>query len=213
MSSSFPHAVLTGDLIRSRQADPSDVEATFDILADAAKLFGAAFSLELRFTRHRGDGWQIVLTQPGMLLDATLYFLARLKAGQPQIATRIAIGVGPIETLGSHDLSDANGPAFYASGTRLAHMGRGDLIALTGEGFLAEHEAIIDLAGWIAAGWTKTQAEVVAMQLVDPYARHEDLAEIIGVTRQAIQNRLAGSGLSYFGNALYIMRKHQFASD
>ena len=204
-------AVLTGDLTRSRQADRAAVEQTFDILKDAATLFGAAWGLDLRFTRYRGDGWQVVLCKPGLLLDAALYFIARLKAGRVGISTHLSIGVGPVETLGSRDLSDATGPAFFASGDHLETMGRHRMIALTGQGIGAAQVAIIDLAEWIASGWTDTQAEAVAIYLEGHQMRHEDIAQRLGVTRQAIQSRLSGAGLSSFDNALYAMRNHDFA--
>ena len=206
-------AVLTGDLIKSRQAGSAAVEQTFDILGDAAAAFGAAWEIELRFTRYRGDGWQVVLGTPGLLLDAALYFIARLKAGKTDVATRISIGVGRFDTLGSRDLSDATGPAFFVSGDHLADMGRNRMFALAGQGVGPAQVAILDLAEFIAAGWTATQAEAVALHFEGRLHRHEDIAEALGVTRQAIQSRLSGAGLSYFDNALYAVRNHDFASD
>ena len=203
-------AAITGDLIRSRQADTAAVSQTFEILSDAATAFGAARGLELRFTRYRGDGWQIVLSKPGLLLDAALYIIARLKAGQTGIATRLSIGVGPVETLGTRGLADATGPAFFVSGDQLDAMGRNRMIALTGQGIGAAQVAIIDLAEWIASGWTATQAEAVAKYLEGHLMRHEDIAEKLGITRQAVQSRLSGAGLSYFDNALYALRNHDF---
>lgn len=207
------YAVLTGDLIRSRKADTAAIAETFDILGDAAATFGTVWDLDVRFTRYRGDGWQIVLTKPGLLLDAALYIIARLKAGQTGIATRLSIGVGPVETLGTRDLSDATGPAFFVSGDHLGNMGRNRMMALAGAGIGAEHIAIIDLAEWIATGWTATQAEAVAIHLEGQLTRHEDIASKLGVTRQAVQSRLSGAGLSSFDNALYAIRNHTFGSD
>ena len=213
MIEKYPQAVITGDLIKSRAAETAAVDQTFDILRDAAASFGAAWDLELRFTRFRGDGWQIILTKPGLLLDAFLYILASLKAGQTHITTRMSIGVGPVETLGTSDLSDATGPAFFISGDQLVGMGRNRMVTLAGHGIGAEQVAIMDLAECIASGWTATQAEAVAIHLEGRLTRHEDIAEKLGVTRQAVQSRLSGAGLSYFDNALYAMRNHTFASD
>lgn len=212
MTDSFFCAVLTGDLIRSRKADTAAVGATFEILSDAAAVFGATWDLDLRFTRYRGDGWQIVLTKPGLLLDAALYFITRLKAGQTGIATRLSIGVGPAETLGTRDLSDATGPAFFVSGDHLGTMGRNRMMTLNGQGIGPAQVAIIDLAEWIASGWTAAQAEAVAIHLEGQLSRQEDIAEKLGVTRQAVQSRLSGAGLSYFDNALYAVRTHTYAS-
>lgn len=210
MSHSAPYAVLTGDLIKSRKASTFTVEATLDTLRDAAAAFGAAWDLDLRFTRYRGDGWQVVLAQPGLLLDAALFFLARLRAAKGPVATRIAIGVGAVETLGTADLSDATGPAFFVSGDHLDHMGRNRMIALAGTGIGAAEVGLIDLAEFIATGWTPAQAEAVAHALAGHAPRHEDIAATLGITRQAVQSRLSGAGLPYFDNALYAMRHHDF---
>lgn len=213
MTTHEPCAVLTGDLIKSRHSKTAAIEQTFSILHNAAHQFGWAWDQDVRFTRYRGDGWQIVLTNPGLLLDAALYIIASLKAGQTNIATRISIGVGAVETLGTSDLTDATGPAFFVSGDQLNAMKRGRMLALAGQGVAAEQTAILDLAEWTASGWTASQAEAIAIHLVEKFLRHEDIAERLGVTRQAVQNRLAGAGLSYFDNALYAMRNHTFHTD
>jgi len=112
--------------------------------------------------------------------------------------------------LGTRGLADATGPAFFVSGDQLDAMGRNRMIALTGQGIGAAQVAIIDLAEWIASGWTATQAEAVAKYLEGHLMRHEDIAEKLGITRQAVQSRLSGAGLSYFDNALYALRNHDF---
>ena len=212
MSSNRLCAVLTGDLIKSRQASSAAVETTLDTLGQAAATFGTSWDIDTRFTRYRGDGWQIVLTNPGLMLDAALYLIARLRAGQAGIATRISIGTGPVETLGSRDLSDATGPAFFISGDQLDNMARNRMLALGGHGIGPAQVAIIDLAEYAATGWTPTQAEAMALHLEGRLQRHEDIAARLGVTRQAIQSRLSGAGLPYFDNALYAMRNHDFTT-
>ncbi len=213
MNASCTCAVLTGDLIKSRRANTAAVEVTLDILRDAAATFGKAWDLNLRFTRYRGDGWQMVLTNPNLLLDAALYIIARLKADHSQIDTRISIGVGAFENLGSRDLSDATGTAFFVSGDHLDHMTRNRLIALAGQGIGPAQIAIIDLAEFVATGWTATQAQAVALSLAGDFKRHEDIATHLGVTRQAVQSRLSGAGLPYLDNALYAMRNHDFSKN
>ncbi|MFQ1699902.1 hypothetical protein ACJ5NV_04825 [Loktanella agnita] len=203
-------AVLTGDLIKSRKASTAAVDDTLDLLHDAATDFGKAHAQDLRFTRFRGDGWQVILRTPGLLLDAALFFIANLKAGETGIATRISIGTGTAEALGTRDLSDATGPAFFVSGDHLDHMGRGRMIALAGPSIGPAERAIIDLAECIAAGWTATQAEAMALYLISDTQRHEDIAATLGVTRQAVQSRLSGAGLPYFDNARYAIQHHDF---
>ena len=206
-------AVLTGDLIKSRKASTSAVEATLDILRDAAATFGKASGLDLRFTRYRGDGWQMALTQPAFLLDAALYIIARLKSDHSEIDTRISIGVGPVENIGTRDLADATGQAFFVSGDQLDQMTRGRIIALAGPSIGPAQVAIADLSEFVAISWTATQAQAIAFWLTGNFNRHEDIATQLGVTRQAIQSRLSGAGLAYLDSALYAMSNHDFSKD
>ena len=56
---------------------------------------------DTRFTRYRGDGWQmhVALPRPGAPHGARA--VARLRAADAGLATRAAIGIGPIDSLGS----------------------------------------------------------------------------------------------------------------
>ena len=203
-------AVLTGDLIRSRKASPDRVAATFSLLEEAATAFGAARDMDLRFTRFRGDGWQIALTQPGLCLDALLYLVAVLRAGNHGLGTRISIGIGRCETLGTTDLSDASGTAFFISGNHLDRMSPKRQFALAGTGIGAADIGLLDLAEFIIAGWTPAQAEAFAKMLLSSETQ-ETLAAKLGITRQAVQSRLSGAGFSYFENALSAIRTKDFS--
>ena len=211
MTDSAPHAVLTGDLIKSRQATPAAVDAAFAVLRAAAIDLGRAWDIDLRFTRYRGDGWQIVMP-PALVLDTLLYFVARLRAGAPDIETRISAGIGPIDSVGTKDLSDANGAAFFLSGIQLDGMSRKRKFAIAGYGISAPQIAIIDLAEFIASSWTSAQAEAVALSLQGHTPTHDDIASDLGITRQAVQSRLAGAGISYFDNALRAMRNGDYTN-
>lgn len=205
-----PIAVLTGDLIQSRNA-PAAADAAFELLQTAARDFGTIWDTNLRFTRYRGDGWQVVLDRPSLTLDALLFIRARLRAGETGIDTRIAGGIGAADTLGTADLSDANGAAFVTSGHHLDQMSPKRQLALAGQGVTPAQIAIIDLTEFITASWTATQAEAVACALEDHPRKHSDIANALGITRQAVQSRLAGAGYGYFDAALYAIRNHDFS--
>lgn len=206
------HAILTGDLIKSRRVDSTAVAAAFDVLQASANDYGKALGIDLRFTRYRGDGWQVVLTDPGLTLDATLYLLARLRAAQPKMATRIAVGIGTTQTLGTKDLSDGTGPAFFTSGDHIDKMSPRRQLVLAGQGVGPSQAALIDLTEFITASWTAAQAEAVACALLNAPRTHEDIAKELGITRQAVQSRLAGAGFSYFETAISAIRSHDFAT-
>ena len=203
-------AVLTGELVNSRRADSATVAGTFDALEKATSDFGKTLHLDLRFTRFRGDGWQAVLTEPTRILEGTIFLLARLMTTPNSLKTRIGIGVGTATSLGKANLSDADGAAFFTSGTLLDTMSPKRKLALAGETIDASHAAIIDLTEFITNSWTPTQAEAVA-HLMGNYPRtHEKIAAELGITRQAVQSRLAGAGLAYFETAIGAFRHHSF---
>jgi len=191
-------AVLTGDLIGSTKAAPSALEDAIDLLAETAREItdwvpGPSAS---RFTRYRGDGWQMHVADPGLALRAVLLLSARLRAADLGLATRAAIGIGPVESLGTASLADARGPVFEASGRALDHMARTRRLAIEGEGVTALHRIVVDLLDERSEHWTRQQAE--AMHLALPLRKDEPtLAEIaapLGISAQAVNYRLAGAG-------------------
>ncbi len=76
----------------------------------------------------RGDSWQMLISEPQFALHLALYLRAGLKS-QPQVDTRIAIGLGTIEALPNNDLGNANGTAFRLSGNALDDMKRNQTLA------------------------------------------------------------------------------------
>lgn len=203
-------AVLTGDLIKSRQAPHATVDAAFTVLRTAAIDFGIDNDVDLRFTRFRGDGWQVILTRAELVLDAMLFLVARLRSISFTIETRISAGIGIVSSIGTTDLADANGTAFFIAGDQLEKMSGKHRLAIAGSGIGLTQAAIVDLAAFITTRWTRTQAEAVAMSLQSRFSNHEAIAEALGITRQAVQNRLAGAGLIYLNTALQAMRTHGY---
>lgn len=201
-------AVLTGDLIGSRQHETSCIDDAMATLSRAAHAFGTAWGLELRFTRFRGDGWQVHVRTAGLVLDATIFLAASLRGAGHDIDTRISAGIGPVETLGTADLSDASGSAFFVSGDRLDRIGKRRFI-VAGTGIGDWQAAVFDLAAWHVDGWTAAQAEAVALALIDT-GTQEHIARQLGVTRQAVQDRLAKAGFSALDTALHAFRTHDY---
>lgn len=203
-----PIAVLTGDLVDSRKLGPDGVSAVMEQISRTARYLGDMYDTETRFTRFRGDGWQITLAAPGSALRAVLLVTADLKRAGHKTETRISVGIGHWQSLGSHDLSDASGTAFALSGSQLDEMPRHARLALTAEASTlgtAEHgwqAAIFDLAAWIASRWSQPQAEAMAMALRGDWATQERLAQQLGITRQAVHARLSGAGFQPIAKAL-----------
>ena len=200
-------AVLTGDLIGSTESPPGVLEATMARLSAAAGEVagwtGARSGPEnTHFTRYRGDGWQMVVTDPALALRAALFLLARLRAGKGLLDSRIAIGIGAAESLGSAGLSDARGAAFEASGRGLDGIGRQRQLAVAGEGVTALHEVIVDLLEEHARHWTREQAEAAALWLDPANPTLADVAPRLGISPQAVNYRLSGGSVQAIRRAL-----------
>jgi hypothetical protein len=154
-----PSAVLTGDLVGSTSHPANTVEAAMQaIRAAAAGIAGwQPRPATRRFTRFRGDGWQILLAEPRLSLRAAVVVQGRLIA--LGLESRISIGIGPAESLGTADLSDATGEAFERSGRGLDQMQDSARLAIDGAPVLEEDRMIADLLGERMGRWTAAQAE------------------------------------------------------
>lgn len=198
-----PAAVLTGDLIGSTEAGPGALEDAMDILADAARDISAwTPGADTRFTRFRGDGWQMHVAEPGIALRAAIAVVARLRAVKLGLSTRAAIGIGGVDSLGTDSLADARGPAFEASGRALDAMGKSRTMAIDGEGVTALHRIVVDLLADRARHWTPEQAEATALYLHPQNPTLADIAPTLGITPQAVNYRLTGAGAPAIRRAL-----------
>jgi hypothetical protein len=197
-------AVLTGDLIGSTKVALDEIDKAMEALADTATLIEKWTSTETRFARFRGDGWQIYLADPRKILRASVLGLAKLRSSGSGLATRLSIGVGLVDRLGKSGLADAAGWAFTTSGRNLDHahpIFNNFVYADLGPNERWKNAAM-NLSVWQASRWTPEQAEAVALALALPRPSDEILAKGLGITRQALQARLKGSGLMAMSAAL-----------
>lgn len=165
----------------------------------------AAAGPMLRFTRFRGDGWQVLLPDAGTALRCALHLTAALAASGTALRTRVAIGLGTVTRPGTRDLSDAAGPAFERSGRALDHVtrnGPGHWHIAAGSHLPEWCAALIPLAEQQTAHWTKGQAEVAAAWLSNPQGTQEAQAQRLNLSRQAWKSRFDGSGLAAWTAAL-----------
>ncbi len=196
--------VLTGDLIGSTGAAPEATDLAMSDLARTAETLSRITGQKTRFTRFRGDGWQICLTGSAFTLRATLMLIAALKSSGSGLSSRISAATGPATHLGSRDLSDASGPAFTLSGRNLDTM----TTIFNNFTYAAPNDpapwrpALLDLAVGQARNWTPEQAEAALLVLDLPRGSDETLAKSLGISRQAFQSRLKGAGTMALSRAL-----------
>jgi hypothetical protein len=197
-------AILTGDLIASTRAAPLASDGAMAALQSAAQTIRKITGADPRFTRFRGDGWQIYLPGRPFVLRASLILIAALRASGTGLTTRLSVGIGPVDQLGSKDLSDASGPALILSGRNLDNMTNFFNHFTYADPADTEDwpRALLDLALWQARHWTPEQAEAAALALDLPRPGDEALAGSLGISRQAFQSRLRGAGLMALSRAL-----------
>jgi hypothetical protein len=226
------YAVLTGDVIGSSKASPVKLEATMNSISNTAEFlsqytgedtkFTPEFiPVDAKFTRYRGDGWQLVLS-PAFYLRAVALILAGLKANKQTLSTRIGIGIGTVDHLGATDLRDAQGPAFEHSGRALDSLTRDQAMTLAGEVKARQEKradglsgaiewsdaAMLPMFGFIARRWSQAQAEAIAIALRDDKQTQATIAAKLGITRQALNLRLTGAGYGPILDAIKLTERY-----
>lgn len=202
-------SVVTGDLVQSTALPKGAIDRAMASLSDASDKLGALQGQSLRFTRHRGDGWQAVLVKPDLYLRAALAFRANLKALGDAYDTYIAIADGPQETALPGDLNSAQGPAFVKSGDALDAMkllaGNRGRFAHAGFG---QQAATLALADRISQGWTPAQSAAVAQMIFHPAPPTlTSVAEALGISRQAATKSLDAAGYDFIQEAMNHVEK------
>lgn len=183
------HAVLTGDLVDSTAAAPARTDAAMRLLTACA----TDIDDNTRFSRFRGDGWQMYLSEPGRCLHVCLYIMARLAASPDALPTRISVGIGTVQVLGASSLEASMGDAFTLSGRGLDDMRKGQRLAISGEDVGVFQTLAFAFAEDIVTRWTIPQAQAMAHVLSPHMQSHAAIAERLGVTRPAIDQRVAAA--------------------
>ncbi len=179
-------AVLTGDLVHSTALGPEGIEAAFGALDDIAHRLSDWHGAPVNLTRHRGDGWQMVLARPEMALRSALAIRAALRQIGPEYDSYIGIATGTIDHPVGPDLNTETSDVFITSGDRLemakvleeTRFSHADGSALS---------AATTLADQISQGWTPAQAQAILPFLIyDEPATYTSVASSLGKSRQAV---------------------------
>lgn len=191
MKTDTPIAVLTGDLVASTALSRDQISVAFSALRDCAELQARWQGAPLHFTRHRGDGWQVVLAQPKYALRSALAFRAALRAKSGTLDTYIGAAEGNRPATLHPDLNYETEAVFVASGTALDWAkSNEDAVRMEFNPHGPLNAAFI-LADRISRDWTQPQAAAIAPFLapVDvPTAT--DVADRLGKSRQAVSKAL-----------------------
>ena len=189
--------VLTGDIVRSSRMESGKLDTLMNALAERAnEIRYWTEPASPRLERFRGDGWQFVLVDPAHALRTGLLLRAVVKKFDQDADTRIAFGIG-FGTLGAA-LAQSRGSAFEASGMGLEEIKGPDRWAIDGE---LKPKRLMPLAkGLFAAceglsnGWTSKQAEVFGLVAAPEEPKYAEVAEILEVRPQTVQDHFAKAG-------------------
>ena len=195
-------AVLSGTFARSSRTTPADIDACFDHLSDASAELARWLGTDPLLTRFQGHRWEMLLKRPGLFLRSALYIQALMKMRGTGAAVRLAAGIGTVETAGTRDLSDADGPAFSRARRALMEMKRGRRICLEREGARPPSATLVTLSDALCQRWTAAQAEALVYALRPDAPTQNEIAERLGTRQQNVAARLNAAGFWALADAI-----------
>lgn len=162
------YAVLTGDIVKSRDLTPKQSKALQQRLKSAAAEFDRNFpgTLAGKLGITRGDGWQVALQKPEHALRLALYLRAIVKS-EFDTDTRVSIGTGPVDRLETGNIVESTGQAFERSGHGLENLGKKRHLRIVDElGAKGRNQIVADLLDCLVNRWSERQAFVAACSLL-----------------------------------------------
>lgn len=166
--SSKLYAVLTGDLVKSSALSPAQSRQSIERLKESAVQFEKTYRGTVQGTldSFRHDSWQLLLKNPMRAVRAAIFLRTSLKLqSDPEIKyeTRIAIGIGPVETISKRRVSDSRGAAFTLSGKSLDAMKEERLAFAAGPEAIGAclAQGVIPLLDCLIDEWTPTEAQAI----------------------------------------------------
>jgi hypothetical protein len=191
------YAVLTGDIVKSRDLSAGGLKALQNKLKSAAQEFESAFpgSVVGSLGITRGDGWQVALKKPEYALRLALFIRAGVNAGF-QTDTRVSVGVGPVDRLESDNIIESTGSAFEHSGHGLESMPAKRFLVLNngmsvGRTFSAELLLVEWLDSMMSSAST-AQASLLSFALL--LHKQVRIAQRTGTAQSTVSEGLAAAG-------------------
>lgn len=193
-------AVLTGDIVGSRQLSAERLGRMRRLIAAGAAAFGRRQPRALCGVPEvfRGDAWQLLLSEPRWALRVALLVRAQLLAGD-DVRTRTSIGIGGVDVVDRRRVSLSTGEAFTLSGHALDHItGYFDLtgaLPARAAPLAAWFPAMLHLCSGLVRSWTRRQAEIVSLALLSDNPTHETIAGTLRprVSKQSVTESLAAA--------------------
>ncbi|WP_027879028.1 SatD family protein [Mesoflavibacter zeaxanthinifaciens] len=179
-------AVLTGDIINSRQGQTSlwlnQLKSTLNLYGQTPK----------DWEIFRGDSFQLK-TNPENALRIALHIKAVIKQVKPY-DVRIAIGLGE-QSYDSKTISESNGTAFVNSGEGFESLKKQTLTVVSeNKKWDNTINIMINLALLTANNWSNTVAKVISTVIENPEKNQNDIALLLGKSQSTISEALKRGG-------------------
>lgn len=178
-------AVLTGDIINSRDVDPRQ---WLPVLKELLNRYGQEpKSWEI----FRGDSFQLVL-DPVKALQAAVH----IKAGIRQVKNldvRIAIGVGE-EDYSAAKVSESNGEAYVRSGECFEALKKQNLAVNTGTPLDEPVNLMLSLALLSMNTWSATVSGAIRTSLENPEKSQAEIAGLLERSQSSVSEALSRGG-------------------
>lgn len=169
-------AIITGDLINSRQVEPNEWMPALKIVL---KKYGRE---PKNWEIFRGDSFQLN-TKPEDALMAAILIKAEIKQWK-NLDVRIGIGLGEI-TYQAAKITESNGTAFLNSGECFEELKKQTLAIKTPNKDLnTTLNLMIELASLTIDRWTETAAKLIKIKMENPSVNQKDLANLLNKTAQ-----------------------------
>ncbi len=214
------YGVVTGDVVASTRLSSDRRKALHQAMATASRATRRAFrkAVPMDVDFFRGDGWQLIVSEPGLVLRVALFYRARLRAlmESHRLDTRMAIAVGHIDFVPGDRVSQGDGEAYRLSGQGLEALPRAQQMSLHIPGLADEAalQVIVSLVDYLAAGWSDKQALAVTGAL-QGWTQHKiaDTCWKDPITQQAVAQHLDRAGWNCLERALQFFEQTLAAHD
>ena len=225
-------AVITGDIVASREIDTSSRQSLY---ADLKKFLNLLKKEEWisNYEMFRGDSFQCVLEKKEYVLRASLLIRAFIKSyvsladkkngrnlSKGRITTkgyfpgkqdiRLSVGIGQVDFYNRNNLAHSDGEAFQISGEELDHIKKAQYrmtLKTNNEDFNDSIEPTILLLDAVLQKWTNNQAETVLYKLKN--FKEEEIGKALKISQPAVNQRVRTSqwfaiekSLNYFEKKL-----------
>lgn len=179
-------SVITGDIIKSTQF--SNPEIWLIPLKEALHKTGIA---KKYWEVFQGDSFQIEIKDNENAFHIAIYIKACLKTVKG-LDVRMAIGVGN-KTFEGNNITESNGEAFQFSGDTLANLKKEKTnLKIASRDLILNEELNLyfKLALVLMDNWTVVSAESVKVALENQGALQTEMAQIFGISQDAVSKRL-----------------------